>query len=621
MRRCLHLTLVASLSALLCILAIGPAAAQRYNQTIGFGDSTIDSGWYRNPAFPPNSTDPLFNTDFTIAVQQGGGKATTNPGQVSIEVLAGRFGLNANPANQPGGTDYATGDAMNAQPTTTGLTGAVPTATQIANYLASTGGVANPNALFVISSGGNDVLSAGATTLSVTTAAGALVNAISQLQAAGARYIVVPNLFAEGAGLTPAQRQLFATYNNSLWSGLASAGVNFVPVDTNSVLLAVKGNPTFGFTATGAACTTPAGFTGPSWATMCSTTSSVSTLVSADAAQTHLLADLIHLSTAGQRIVADYEYSLLVAPSMISMMAEAPVKTRAAMVNAIDNQIAISLQNNGPSRTNGWVTGDVGSLQIRNAPGFPDDPGTPVALTAGLDRKLPNGWLLGLAFSVGTQKANFSDGFGSFRQDEFAVSGYAARSFGRLWLHTIGSYGAIHYDSNRTVPIGIAVLPNSATVSGSNLSLAVNTGVDFAYRNFTHGPILGVTAQHVTVGSFTESGSFTALSFDRQLRDSVVTGLGYQFAIEMGQWRPFAKAAWNHEWIGNGRVVTASLTTVAAPSFSLPAVVLGTDWGVASAGTTVRITDRVSGLMAFTGQFAQQQATAYGGQLGLNVAF
>ena len=36
------------------VAASSPAASQTINQFIGFGDSTIDSGWYRNAA--PNST-------------------------------------------------------------------------------------------------------------------------------------------------------------------------------------------------------------------------------------------------------------------------------------------------------------------------------------------------------------------------------------------------------------------------------------------------------------------------------------------------------------------------------------------------------------------------------------
>ena len=85
------------------------AQAQRFSRFFGFGDSTIDSGWYRTT--PPLNTNPTFNTDFSAALGAGGGKATTNPGSVSSEYLAGKFGLTATPANTAGGTNYATGGA------------------------------------------------------------------------------------------------------------------------------------------------------------------------------------------------------------------------------------------------------------------------------------------------------------------------------------------------------------------------------------------------------------------------------------------------------------------------------------------------------------------------------
>ena len=283
----------------------------------------------------------------------------------------------------------------------------------------------------------------------------------------------------------PTTAALSATYNFSLWSGLAAAGVNFVPVDLNSVLSAVRGNAAFGFTATGPACTQPAGVAS-GWAAPCSPTSSVSTLVSPDAAQTHLFADNLHLSTAGQKIVADYEYSLIVAPSMISMMAEAPVKTRLGLVGIIDNQIPISQRQHGPSGTNGWISGDVSSLKIDNPPGFPGDPGTPVSAVVGVDHKFADGLLVGLVFSAERRRPG-SRTISGVSGRTSCVSGDAARYFGQAWLRLIGTYGTLRYDLHRTVPIGIAVMPNNASVGGRDVSIATNGGYDFVQGPVTHG--------------------------------------------------------------------------------------------------------------------------------------
>jgi outer membrane lipase/esterase len=137
---------------------------------------------------------------------------------MNSEALAAAFGLTAVPSNQ-GRTNYATSGAKNVtvnSDATGGFQAAIPTTVQIANYLARNGGHANSNALYLISSGGNDVAFAvgdqGTTPppnpiAYVIGAANDLAAAVAGLQAAGARYIVVPDLpFSFPSGEEPAMR-------------------------------------------------------------------------------------------------------------------------------------------------------------------------------------------------------------------------------------------------------------------------------------------------------------------------------------------------------------------------------------------------------------------------------
>jgi outer membrane lipase/esterase len=306
---------------------------------------------------------------------------------------------------------------------------------------------------------------------------------------------------------------------------------------------------------------------------------------------------------------------------MISMLAEAPVVTRTTVVNAIQNQIPISQRQQAPGGFNAWISGDVSSLKIENYSNFPDDPGTPVAVTAGFDYRFPGQWLVGVAASGGRQKANFSRGFGGFTQDEFTVSAYVAHIMGPIWFDVIASAGGIHYDVNRDVPVGITVQNNAATTFGYNVSLAGEAGYNFLAGPVTHGPFGGLTLQRVYIDGFVETGSFTSLGFDSQIRYSAISDIGYQVAVDLGPWRPFAKATWNHEFASKDRTVTAYLTTTTAPSYYMPAVAIGTDWGVATAGTTLKIANNVTGLVAFSSTVTRQHLTTYGGQLGINVGF
>ena len=566
----------------------------------------------------------------------GAGAPTSRPGLIDSEVGCRLDGRD----RTAGGTNYATSGAKNVtvnDAQTGGFQQAIPTVNQFANYLTASGGRANSNALyhqfrrkrvsFALGDSGAGPFPANPTAYLIG-AANSLAAGIAQLQAAGARFIIVPNLpfsFPAGGGAGNAQTGKRADYSTALWAGLAASGVNFIPADFNSVRVAIAANPSafgFQFVGTGAgqvACTQPAGINS-AWALLCSSNPAApSTFVTPDADRTRLFADDQHLSTAGMKIQSDYFYSLIVAPSQISFLAEVPLKTRAGVIEAILNQVPVSQSQPGSSGFNGWITGDVSRLKMDNYPGFPSDPGTPVAVSAGFDYKVSPYWLVGGALSVGHTKQSYST-IGHFTQNEFAASIYAAYRNGPFWGVVVGTAGLLRDDVNRAVAIGITVQPNDADVNGSNFSLAAETGYNFVTGPFTHGPLAGIVLQWVHINGFTETGSFTSLSFDHQNRDSAVGRIGYQVRLDAGAFQPFVKAVWNHEFADTDRQVTAFLTTITAPGFSMPAVAFGKDWGTVNAGTTVKLPNNVTGLLAFVGQFAQDGATSYGVQFGLNVA-
>jgi outer membrane lipase/esterase len=636
----------ASLAGLIC----GAAQAQSFSNTIFFGDSNTDSGRYLYLTGPQGGAPP------------GAGTYTTNPDPGWAASLAGRFGLTSVPEDAPGGgNNYAAGGAR------VSFTGGNPNAwsatTQVDTYLASTGGRADPDALYTLWIGANDLKTtttgglgnivnppndAGLISLGQQTAA--LAVALGQ---AGARYILVPNTIslltpaagaASGEGFNANVADSRALYDQTVWNTIHAAGVNFIPADFDTVYNYVLVHPApFGITTTSiatAACGSVNSYqcTAANW-------------VAPNADQTYFFADGSsasdgggHLSGAMQKVEADYYYSLITAPSEISYLAEVPVKTRAALVDMIYQQIAISARGRAPGTYNAWVSGDVSSLSLGNANGFPTDPGTPIAGTVGADYMWSPNWLVGGAVSAATTTQSFSIG-GNFRQNEGSISGYSAYTAGRLWFDTVGTLGALHYDVNRVVPLGILNVSNTGSTNGSNLSLAMEAGYNWLYpvgaagpsvslpvkapataapsSYLVHGPVAGIVLQRVWVDGYTESdslGGVTALSYASQVRDSAVTELGYQAHVDLGIWSPYAKLTWNHELVPYDRSVTASLTTITAPSYSMPAVVLGQDWGSATVGTTVALGHGMIGYASFTSQFGESQAAFYSGQIGLNVA-
>jgi outer membrane lipase/esterase len=653
----------ALLTAVSLAAASHAAQAQPFNQFIGFGDSTVDTGWYFTHTYNLN---PINEAEYRAAQAAGGGIATTIGGPMNSQVLASLFGLTAIPVGEPGGTNYAAGGAVNVS--YLGYQTLAPTTvSQIQSYLAASGGTANPNALYLISSGGNDinrgicqngVCPADAAQLAADSA-NALTGALAQLHASGARYLVVAINYgtAPDGGATAAVAQTARAYTQTLYGGLAAAGVNFIPASGKVIADAIGFNQAlFGITNVlpgslithqGGACVNPnpgngtGGTIASAWAAYCTT------LVAPNAQHTYLYADDEHYSAAGQLIEGDYAYSLIVAPQEISYLAEAPVKTRAALVDSIFQQIAISGRNRGVGSFNAWVTGDLSSLAMHsNDIGFPNDPGTPGMVTAGADYSWAPNWLVGGAVSVGTTTQSFSLG-GNFQQNEYALSGYLAYVGRPLWFDMVASFGGLHYNVDRVVPIGIATIANTGNTSGTNASFAAEIGYDFhagwpgglapaflkappaAGLDFTYGPVAGIILQRVGVNGFAESdmfaadpdGGFTALTYGSQVRNSAVTELGLQAGVDVGLWHPYGKLVWNHELNPDNRLVTAIEPEIPfAPAYSMPAVSFGRDWATAIIGTTVKLGRGMTGYASFSSELGQGDVTYYGGQLGLNVA-
>jgi outer membrane lipase/esterase len=643
-------------------LSFGSVSAycQDFSQAIVFGDSSVDGGWWQGAVTgqcdgagtpcTPAQTNTQKNQKIANAVAAGSDGAPVGSGDLmNSQLLAGYFGLSADPANQPGGTNYAISGATNSDAADQGNANQnklLPsTVEQIGNYLAANGGTANSSALYLISSGGNDISyirdepGTGATRRAFLDAqAHALIEGIETLSDAGARYFVVDSNHGSGGPGT-----LGEYYTQQLWTGLAAAGINFVPADISAMVRGVQADPArFGFTAatvnpgvvnggtsTGSACVIHSGAGGPTvgWGQWCVNTTVPSAqyayLASANAQQTYFYSDDQHFSAAGQKIEADYVYSLIVAPSQISMLMESAVQARAGVVSGIQRQIEASQARQGGGAFNAWLSGEVADLQADGAPGFPRADSQPRMLGGGLSYRAAPGLLVGTAASIGRNSLDWSDDRGGFTQDEATASLYAAFKGSSAWADVVGTYGALSYGVDRGGVLGISRFSNHGETDGDNWSVGSRAGYDFSVSSIVTGPVAGLLWQRAEIDGFTETVTdFTALSFSNQLRDSLVSTLGWRAKIALGNWQPYAEVVWNHEFASDDRDVTASLTSSSyAPGYSMPAVELREDWATTTLGTTIDLGSGLQALGSARTEFDDSGVRSYGVQLGLNAAF
>jgi outer membrane lipase/esterase len=594
-------TLAASAVALLVGALAAPGASAQFSNAYIFGDSLSDAGQY-------------------------GARFTTNPGLTYPMYLAQRYGLTASPSFT-GGNDYGQGGARVNSPSLDIPANApnISIAQQVTAFLAK--GPADPNALYQLQGGGNDILQLadllgnGQITQAqfqgaVGQAAVDLATQAARLQAAGARYIVVYSL--PDIGLTPAaaaagQRAQFTAvgnlFNSTLNAALTAANVQVIQVNQAQLLREIAANPSsFGFTNV----TLP----------VCTTSSSLSctpaTLRDPNGNLTWAFADGIHPTTGLATIGAQQAASMIEAPAKIGALGEAPINVEQATFRTIDARMIGAVGS--PRVTNkfdAWVSYDYGTRDLSGSFLSGDDKLNTIAV--GGDIKVNANLLVGVAFNYTEDKGDFGGGTGGYKLRETSMTAYAGYEINRFWVAgTLGAGNLDYKDVHRNIQLGALDRRESGSTNGSHITYSALGGYWFAYKTLLHGPWARVAWQDISVHGFSESGSdSTALSFGEQKRKSLISSLGWHVTGQLGAVRPYARVTWEHESKDDDRTVSATpvglSTTYAMPvikpdnSYANFVLGLASDFG------------RVTGYVSAQGTSGRNDGNGYGITLGVLV--
>ena len=588
-------------------LAAAPAIAQDspFSQTFFFGDSLTDSGHFRPVLIQ------LVGPDGALI-----GKFTTNPGLVWAEYLADRYGTDATTDGE-GGTNYAVGGAL-VGTDVTGALGPTPSlATQVGAYLASTGGVADPDALYSVWGGANDLFAVTNPAQAPAVIGAAVtteVGIVGGLQAAGARYVLVANL--PDLGLTPAFRAggaaamgqgtaLATAYNDALFSGLASQGLSVIPVDTFNFLREVVANPgLYGFTNV----TTPA----------CSTVvqggnslfCSPGSLVEAGAGSTYLFADGVHPTTRTHALMAQLAVSMIEGPRQVAVLPHVEAVVGRARAGRVDARLAVQPD------ADGWrwwsdLRGD--SLRYGNGNQFD---GVAPALTFGVDRASGN-LVYGGYVGYGRQEQHWGRRGGSFEQSDASLGAYLGWRSGRAWANGQLGWSMIDIDSDRDVVLGDAVRTHSGSTDGTNLTAGASAGWDFGDGAFVHGPVLSVLSQQIEIDGFAESDPAlsTSLAYPDQSIDSLIGSVGWQFRWSPAERiHPYGRITWDREFEDAPEQAFASAQSIPGSlQYAVPGLAFDDEYGTFLVGARTRVMglDADVGASATFGQAGGNDATLF----------
>ncbi|MFB9868351.1 autotransporter domain-containing protein [Vreelandella sulfidaeris] len=510
-----------------------------FDNTVFFGDSLTDSGYYRDTI---EQLLPILPGQRNFV-----GRFTDNPGPVWSERVAARYGSNAAPANN-GGNNYAVGGARVSAPSGS-LFGAAPSVSdQLASYLAATGGVAESGTLYAVWAGANDLFTVGegADAASViANAAFGTAEVIGTLENAGARHVLLFNI--PDLGLTPRFNSDPATragatalarqYNETLYTAVAGSGAEVIPVDTFTLLQEVAAAPgDYGFTnVTDPACTLPLPLCNPT------------TLVTPDAGQRYMFADEVHPSSATHRIIGEYVVSMIEAPQLQQLVTHSAVLSGRARANRVAEHLNAVPLDDG---LRWW--GDLRAERQKLDSGDLYDTAMPAGLL-GMDWH-QDGFVLGGFVGYGDQDGDFGGGRGDFQRRDTTLGLFSGWYANNAWLNAQLSYTWLDVDIDREVKLGSATRHHTGSPDGKNLTGALNAGYEFSpfstlVGDVRTGPIAGLTWQRVELDGYDESSrSSTALGYPDREVESLVGRIGWQIRRNGPSFNPYLQLSYNREF-------------------------------------------------------------------------
>ncbi|MDQ3056774.1 MAG: autotransporter domain-containing protein [Pseudomonadota bacterium] len=582
---------VRTLLAAALALVAAPVFAQTYSQTIFFGDSLTDSGFYRPFLVQQNPQASVL------------GKFTTNPGLVWSEYLANFYGTTAAPAwnlTMTGvvngtGTNFAAGGArITLQP---GFPPTPPTSfapslsMQINTYLARNGGRADPNALFTVWGGANDLffhLNGLTTQAQFLSAAGQQIGLVASLQNAGARYILVPTIpdvgrtpfgLSQGAAGSAGISALVGGYNQTLFDGLAQGGLRVIPLNTFNLLREVCGPGNY-----------PPG-----------------------APNSFAFADGVHPTTGAHEIIGDYAVSMLEGPRQLALLPHSAAMVGRARADRIAAQVAIKPAEEGAH----WWADVRGDKQRFDAGHMGDGfDGDGPAVTVGINWN--NGNLVyGGFIGHGRNQVDFGRNNGNFTQTESTIGGVAGWRSGSLWINGQVSFSKLGFDVERDVKLGIARRTHTGSPDGDNLTTAAEAGWDFSMGRLNHGPVIGLIAQRIDVDSFPENSPdlSTSLAYSDQSYDSVLASAGWQASFAATDTvMPYARLTYDREFEDPSEEVFASAQSLRGSlAYAVPGMDFDQRYGTFTMGSRLQLfgLDANLGYQITVGQEDGRRATVY----------
>lgn len=589
-----------------------PAAAQRIERIIAFGDSYADDG----NAFQIAGIDPVTTQVYTTGRFSGGTNYVDTLGDI-LDVPIFNYaigGARTNNGNQNVGLPGFTFEVQSFLNATGGVNGAFPTIP----------GTFDENDLVTVSIGGNDARAyqqgggdlAGAPASAATAAASATAN-LDLLVAAGAPTISflagdtgrLPEIapFPTLAAIRSTYSGAFNSAMQTTLAGYAADGVMVHYLDLNLVLDNVIANPAAYGMTNGLVC--------PIFP---------NTTCVLNASGYLFYGDALHLTSEGFAIVGRYVAAQLQAPLTLGAPSDLALDTAQQFGRTLTSRMDLSSPRDGDvaEGVKLFLVGDMLQRHVRpdsTSDAFDiDGVGATLGGTVGF-----NNGIAGLAVNYTRSKVGFNNHSADDRAHSWQVGGFAAMTLAGAFAQGYVGAGWNSHDIDRT---GVVEDMNASPDSKHWLAGA-KTGYLMSLGALRIGPVVALDYAKAKVDGYTEDGDpALTLDVDSVSAKALTGSLGLELRSDFNdsgiQLRPFASAAVEKVLSGGGRTVRFAQT-------SAPTIV--NSWGLEdrdsgvygrlAAGANAQILGAVALNALVSGTVGRGDGNDVSAHVGLNVGF
>ncbi|WP_440089203.1 esterase EstP [Pseudomonas fragariae (ex Marin et al. 2024)] len=633
-------------AACLLSLACSSAVAAPYSTMVVFGDSLADAGQFPDTDGPAGST-LRFTNRVGPTYQDGSGEvynlnSSTLIGRM-LNVPAGDLAASTSPVNAalglPDGNNWAVGGYRTDQ-VLDSITTRSDAVTPITNgsqtvlrsrpgYLPTNGLRADPNALYYLTGGGNDflqgrVLSSG----DAEDAADRLADSAQVLQQAGARHIMVwllPDIgqtpALSGTVLESLTSRLSARFNEQLVSRLSQINAQIIPLNVPLLISETLAQPArFGFDPNEDLVGTC--FSGDN----CDESATFGRSGTTPDPTKLFFNDRVHPTEAGQRLLADYAYSLLSAPWEITLLPEMANSTLRAHQDELHAQWLTDFGNwQAVGQWQGILSAGGQKLDINAQDTSADADGKGYNLTIGTSYRFAENWRTGVV--AGAYRQNLEAGP---RDSDYKLNSYIATAFlqyqaNHWWGDLAASGGKLDYESaERKFALGVSEGQEKGDTDGELWAVSARVGFDVAgtASRWHLSPFISADYAHIDVDGYSEEGArSTALTFSDQTRKSKRAGVGLQGKFQVTpSTHIWGEVAREREFETDQQDVTLSLNSVSSIDFTLDGYTPQRNLNRATLGVSQKLTQDLT-LRANYNWRKNDDVTQQGANVALSLNF